>query len=121
MNGSTIFGDRFVEWVIRDLRTQIGKYSTGSGSSSYVREVALHLNDRKNLAKAMKSSPPIGSPPEKEKYMIRISRVYCETLTMTIDMNLFGVGSPEYVATKSTRVPGPYSNREISRRHRVRS
>jgi hypothetical protein len=78
VNGSTIFGDRFVEWVIRDLRTYIGKYSTGSQSSSYVRQVALHLNNRKKLAKAMKTSPHVASLPEteKEKYMIVISRVY---------------------------------------------
>ena len=45
-NGSNIFSDRYFEWIFKDLRQWLGKYST-IHHETLIKRVAATLNDRK--------------------------------------------------------------------------
>ena len=90
IGGSSIFSDRFVEWLVRDLRSFLGKYSKGQTHWRTVINTSLLLNERKkikvkDISKVNKSTANKG---------LRIDKIFCETLVMLDEMNFFGPGDP---------------------------
>ena len=49
VNGRNIFGDHFVEWMVRDLQAYLGHYLVGMNQPSLVQCVSLLLNKFKIL------------------------------------------------------------------------
>lgn len=92
VNGHSIFGDRFVEWTIRDLRTFLGDFSTGDAHNSHVYRISLLLNDKKILRNVTKSESNV-SQANKQRHL-RINKVYCETYVYVMEANFWGVGDP---------------------------
>ena len=100
-NGSTIFPDRFVEWMIRDLRMWCGNSAT-IHTANILETCALGLNTRKQKrafsANEAKSAVARGNDEdEEEQASIRIDRVFCEVLIFCIESNLFGPGPPKHI------------------------
>ena len=89
-NGCTIFTDRFVEWMMRDMRMWLGKHA-GAHHHKLVQQVALSLNERKKRkSEGAKLNTKKGrSNPVKE---LEINRVFCETLIFAEEANLWGPG-----------------------------
>jgi hypothetical protein len=50
VNGANIFTDRYVEWMMKDMRIWLGKYASVH-HKSLVKQVALTLYDRKNSSR----------------------------------------------------------------------
>jgi hypothetical protein len=96
VNGDNIFSDRFVEWIVQDLRIYLDKFSAGKNQTSLFQQVAANLNNRA-LFRSIKKQDTYS---EKEQAQIRLSKVYCETLVMCDDLNLWGPGPLREVPAK---------------------
>lgn len=83
-NGSTIFPDRFVEWMMRDLRMWCGNSAT-IHTANILETCALGLNTRKqkrafSANEAKSAVARRNDDDEEEQKSIRIDRVFCEVL-----------------------------------------
>ncbi len=88
-NGSMVFTDRFVEWMMRDMRMWLGKHSS-LHHDKLVEQTALMLNDMKIdkgvTAKKRRKNSDNGV---KE---LSINKFYCESLIYFLDTILWGPG-----------------------------
>lgn len=96
VNGKDIFGDRFVEWTIKDIRRFLGKHSSGVNHAAAVMRMILKLNEYKTLRRG--SAKGKGAAPSDDE--LRFNRVFCETLVYAEEMNLFGLGDVKTVPAK---------------------
>ena len=86
-NGRNIFTDRFVEWMMKDMRMWLGKHATVH-HHKLVEQVAVSLNERKKQKKeGAKKQPSVSAKnPVKD---LEINRVFCQTLLFANKTNLF--------------------------------
>jgi len=101
VNGRTIFSDRWVETIIRDLRVWLGKKSSGKNMLSLFFRASMLLDERKEMrmqGRAVKKGDDDGE----DAAGIRLNKFFLESLCVAIDMNLFGVGDPCIVESKPT-------------------
>ena len=89
-NGCTIFTDRFVEWMMRDMRMWLGKHAS-THHHKLVQQVALSLNERKKQ-KSEGAKPCTKKPSNNPVKELEINRVFCETLVFAEESNLWGPG-----------------------------
>ena len=92
-NGRNIFTDRFVEWMMKDMRMWLGKHAS-MHHHKLVEQVAVTLNERKKkkcLGSKSKKKVDTGqsSSPVKE---LEINKVFCESLLFAYETNLWGPG-----------------------------
>ena len=99
-NGCTIFTNRFVEWMMRDMRMWLGKHA-GAHHHKLVEQVALALNDMKKAKSegAKPNTKKATSSPTKE---LEINKVFCESLIFAKDTNLWGPWEISLVSTQSS-------------------
>jgi hypothetical protein len=97
VNGRSIFGDRFVEWTIRDLRMFLGDHAIGDHHNSLVYRISLLLNDKKILRNVTKSQ---ASDKSLQQSHLRINKVYCETFIYFVESKIWSVGTPVQVPSK---------------------
>ena len=88
-NGSNIFTDRFVEWMMRDMRIWLGKHAS-LHHHRLVEQVALTLNDRKK--QKSEGAKKRGKSQTSDVKEIAIDRVFCHTLIFCSETNLWGPG-----------------------------
>lgn len=100
VNGSSIFGDRFVEWTIRDLRVFLGDHDLGDYHTSHVHRISLLLNEKKILRNVMKKGSANTTNVATQQRHLRINKVYCETFLYFMQNNIWGVESPIHVPAK---------------------
>ena len=89
-NGKTIFTDRFVEWMMRDMRMWCGKYATAH-HHNLVQQVAATLNERKKLKMEGARNTKRGDHDSDDG--LEINRVFCETLIFATETNIWKVGA----------------------------
>ena len=89
-NGKNIFTDRFVEWMMKDMRMWLGKHSS-LHHHKLVEQVAITLNERKKQKQegSQNRKPGDRINPIKE---IEINKVFCESLLFAHEYNLWGPG-----------------------------
>ena len=91
-NGRNICTDRFVEWMMRDMRMWLGKHAS-THHHKLVKQVAVTLNDRKKKksenAKKRKAVT-LDSSHVKE---LELNNVFCESLLFANESNLWGPGN----------------------------
>ena len=116
-NGANIFTDRYFEWMVRDLRIWLGKFTT-LHHHTLVREVAATLIERKKQkAEGTKndrqggSSGGFNSRATDKKNNIPIDHSFCEVLAFCLDTNLWGSGPINDLKA------GPYLKRQRSGCH----
>lgn len=104
-NSCTIFTDRFVEWMMRDMRMWLGKHA-GPHHHKLVEQVALSLNERKKRKSegAKPNTKKASSSPIKE---LEINRVFCESLIFAEETNLWGPGEIELFCPSSQKSDRP--------------
>ena len=93
-NGNTIFSDRFVEWMMKDFRTWLGKMASAN-TESMVSRCALNMNDRKKERKFGRDELKLGDQNKKggsKSKSVELDHIYCQVLTFAHDANLFGDG-----------------------------
>jgi hypothetical protein len=103
-NGSNIFTDRYFEWMVKDLRMWLGKF-TSIHHHTLIQEVAATLNERKK----MKTEGATNKKKGDHVKNLPIDRSFCEVLAFCLDTNLWGSGP-----IKITKA-GPYSKRHGGR------
>ena len=92
-NGRTIFSDRFVEWMMKDFRTWLGKMATANPESMVAR-CALNMNERKKerlfgrSELKLEDSKKCGSPSKP----VELDHVYCQIVAFATDANFYGDG-----------------------------
>ena len=91
-NNCSIFTDRFMEWVMKDLRWFTGKHVSGGSRGNHLnhlRAVALSLNE--SLAtKQLKTEGKDEN--QTKKKMTVINKIFCESSLFLRDSNVFGIG-----------------------------
>ena len=104
-NGRNIFSDRFVEWMMRDLRMWCSNVATPH-TASILERTALGLNrKKKSKAFARKEMSNIrGEEAEMNKAELQINHVFCEVIIFCSEANLFGPGEIKHIQK------GPASN-----------
>jgi hypothetical protein len=106
-NGSSIFGDRYVEWCVRMVRDLTGKKSTGDNHKVAVSQAVLLLNDFtkiKSEAKNEKERVLPKSPTEADRKSLHLTNVFFEAFTYSHDLNQFGPGPPRHVPAKPSKI-----------------
>ena len=88
-NGSNVFTDRYFEWMVKDLRIWLGKF-TSLHHHTLIREVAATLNERKKV-KVEGTKKRKKNEGDRIKHL-PIDRSFCEVLTFCLDTNLWGPG-----------------------------
>jgi len=118
-NGSTIFPDRFVEWMMCDLIMWCGNSAT-KNTPNILETCALGLNTRKqkrsfgaNEAKSTAARENANDQGNEERRSIRIDRVFCEVLIFCIESNLFGPGPPKHICKGPAKKFGLQSTRGL--------
>jgi hypothetical protein len=97
-NGSNIYTDRFVEWMMKDIRTWCGNVAT-SNTSSFLEICALGLKDRveSKLFGAKEFKPKRNKTSKEEARKLKIDHVFCEVLVFCEEANLFGPGPVKHI------------------------
>ena len=93
-NGRTIFSDRFVEWMMKDFRTWLGKMASAN-TESMVSRCALNMNERKKERVFGRSELKLEDQPKKsgsQAKPVELDHVYCQVLTFATEANLYGDG-----------------------------
>ena len=93
-NGRTIFSDRFVEWMMKDFRTWLGKMASAN-TESMVSRCALNMNERKKERVFGRSKLKLEDQPKKSGLQakpVELDHVYCQVLTFATEANLYGDG-----------------------------
>ena len=98
VNGCSIFGDRFVDWTMRDLRVFLGDFARDDAHNSYVYHISLVLNEKKILRNVMKKEKKVDRATEQRH--LRINKVYCEAFVYFMESNIWGVAMPKKVPAK---------------------
>jgi hypothetical protein len=96
-NGKKIYSDRFVEWMMKDLRMWCGNVASPH-TSRLLETCALGLNRRveaKSFGASELKNPSKMSGDEKRQ--LQIDHVYCEVVVFCEEANLFGPGAPRHV------------------------
>ena len=106
-NGSNIFADRYFEWMVKDLRMWLGKYST-LHHETLIKQVAATLNERKK-AKAEGAKVEKNKTDENGIKQLPLDQSFFEVLLYCDETNLWGPGP-----IKPCK-PGPYSKRQRQR------
>ncbi len=101
-NGANVFTDRYFEWMVKDLRLWLGKF-TSLHHHTLIKEVAATLNERKKV-KVEGTKKRKKSEGDHIKHL-PIDHSFCEVLTFCLDTNLWGSGP-----LKNSKA-GPYSKR----------
>lgn len=92
-NGCNIFTDRFVEWMMEDMRKWLGKFATATHIHR-VEQVALTLNDRKKAkCEGVRVRTPHSDEAGSPVKMIALNSIFCEVLVMCTDTNIWGPGA----------------------------
>ena len=93
-NGNTIFSDRFVEWMMKDFRTWLGKMASAN-TESMVSRCALNMNERKKERVFGRRELKVEDKEKKsgsQAKPIELDHIYCQVLTFATDANLYGDG-----------------------------
>ena len=100
-SGKNIFCDRFVEWIVEDMRFYLGKFATTKDHAETVERVAMNLNNRVS-AKTTLGRGGIKTEAQATKKLdipagvtMRVSKVFREAFVCFTDI------SPERVAIYS--------------------
>jgi hypothetical protein len=101
-NGSSIFSDRFVEWMMRDMRMWLGKHAS-THHHNLVEQVAVSLDEMKKAKKVAAKQVPGANEKDNNPNikMIEIDHIYCEVLVYCTDSNIWGQG-PIKIQEKTT-------------------
>eukprot|EP00978_Attheya_sp_CCMP212_P024657 scaffold77827_cov42-Attheya_sp.AAC.1 len=95
VNGSSIFSDRFVEWMVKAYRHDMKKH-VRPGHRKRLLTVGLDLNERL-LKRGSGAASRITGMDELKR--LRVSPVFCKTLLAIEKMNLYGTGPLKNVKT----------------------
>lgn len=94
-NGKSIFCDRCVEWTMRDIRRELGKFFNSSTYSQLI-DILLEMNDNKtSQGRNRKDSSSTVS----RKTRIEIDACFLESYVFSVDSNLW-IGTPKEVPAK---------------------
>lgn len=95
VNGKSIFGDRFVEWSVRDHRKHMGKHYR-VGHTKLLRKLSLTmtttLRGRNPMKGIKKEAGTIDEAADMEIRTTDFGFVFCKVLVALKDSNFFGVG-----------------------------
>ena len=95
-NGKKIFTDRFVEWMMKDLRSWLGK-TASQHTESLLERCALNLNNLKRErsygSNELNSTNKSGS----DTTQLALDHVFLEVLVLAEEANLFGDGPLRHV------------------------
>ena len=89
-NGCNIFTDRFVEWMMKDMRMWLGKHSS-IHHHKLLEQVAITLNERKKKREGAQNRKPSNSC-DRAVCELKINKVFCKSLLFAHDLNLWGPG-----------------------------
>lgn len=107
VNGEIIFGDRFVEWSVRDHRKPMGKFFRVD-HKKLLRRMSLTMNNALKALNPMKGikreSEAIAD--EKEPRAIEFGYVYCKVLLALDKSNFFRKGPLNNLKTGEDLPPG---------------
>ena len=99
-HGSNIFTDRFVEWMMKDLRTWCGNVAY-EHTASLLEICALGLKERVEIkafgAEELKPSRKMKQSEKETEGKLRIDHVFCEVLVFALEANLFGPGPVNHI------------------------
>lgn len=88
-SGKRIYADRSVEWVVKEIRHYLGKYTSRFMMQQLTRTV-LSLDDRAKVRKDLQDDPGPYEPTTDET---ELSIVYCLSRVWSDESNLWGRGS----------------------------
>ena len=90
-NGRNLFTDRFVEWMMRDMRMWLGKHAS-THHHKLVEQVAVTLNERKKQKSEGAKKKKKDDSAENKVKGLEINNVFCHSLLFAKDANLWGPG-----------------------------
>ena len=84
-SGKRIFTDRFVEWLIKDVRAGVGKHFRRGADAALERQVAL-LNAQKRFEASLNGNKHKGD----EKTEHHIGKAFCYTFAYCVENQIWG-------------------------------
>lgn len=94
-NGKKIFTDRFVEWMMKDLRSWLGKMAS-KNTDSLLERCALNLNILKR-ERQYGNAELNSSNKEDSQTQVLLDHIFLEVLIMADEANFFGDGPLKHV------------------------
>ena len=94
-NGKKIFTDRFVEWMMKDLRSWLGKMAS-KNTDSLLERCALNLNSLKR-ERQYGSAELNSTNKEGDQTQVLLDHIFLEVLIIADEANFFGDGPLNHV------------------------